>query len=100
MRASFYGRWERVGREPIPIGKPVEAYDETAYSAIVYGRGPLFFEALKTSLGEAQFDDFLRGYVAAFSWQEAMPQDLQRMAEAQCGCDLSPLFAEWVYAPP
>ncbi len=91
MRASFYGRWDRVGREPIPIGKPVEAYDETAYSAIVYGRGPLFFEALETQLGEAQFDEFLRAYTAAFSWQEAMPQDLQRMAEAQCGCDLSPI---------
>ena len=100
MRASFYGRWDRVDRKPIPIGMPVGAYDENSYSAIVYGRGPLFFVALEKELGEAKFDEFLRAYATAYSWEEATPQDLQRMAEAQCGCDLSPLFAEWVYALP
>ncbi len=100
MRDSFYGRWDRVGREPIPIGKSVGAYDEDAYSAIVYGRGPLFFEALRQELGDKPFEEFLRAYVAAFAWEEAAPQDLQRMAEAQCGCDLSALFNEWVYAQP
>ena len=100
MRASFYGRWDRVDQEPIPIGKPVGAYDETSYSAIVYGRGPLFFEALERELGEAHFDEFLRAYTAAYSWEESVPQDLQRMAEGQCGCDLTPLFNEWVYAQP
>ena len=98
MRASFYGRWDRVGREPIPIGLPVSAYDENSYSAIVYGRGPLFFEALEKDMGEAAIRRrSCTPIPAAFSWQEAMPEDLQRMAEAQCGCDLNPLFAEWVY---
>ena len=100
MRDSFYGRWDRVGREPIPIGKPVGAYSEEAYSAIVYGRGPLFFEALEKGLGAKPFEELLRAYVAAFAWEEATPQDLQRMAEAQCGCDLIALFNEWVYAQP
>jgi hypothetical protein len=97
MRESFYARWDRVGREPIPIGKPVAEYDEVAYSAIVYGRGPLFFEALQQQLGESGFNSFLQKYTAAFSWEEAMPEDLQRMAEAECGCDLDDLFNEWVY---
>ncbi len=97
MRESFYGRWDRVGREPIPIGKPVAEYDEVAYSAIVYGRGPLFFEALQQQLGESDFNSFLQKYTAAFSWEVAMPEDLQRMAEAECGCDLDDLFNEWVY---
>jgi aminopeptidase N len=100
MRDSFYGRWDRVGREPIPIGKPVAEYDEAAYSAIVYGRGPLFFEALQQRLGESGFNALLRDYSVAFSWEEATPEDLQRMAEAQCECDLHDLFNEWVYGEP
>jgi len=97
MRDSFYGRWDRVSREAIPIGRPVAAYDEGEYSAIVYGRGPLFFEALEQQMGRSTFDAFLKEYTAAFSWEEAMPQDLQRMAEDKCGCDLNDLFNEWVY---
>ena len=100
MRDSFYGRWEGVGREPIPIGKPVGEYAESAYSAIVYGRGPLFFEALEQELGEARFGALLREYTAAYSWEEAAPQDLQRLAEALCACDLNALFNQWVYGQP
>jgi aminopeptidase N len=100
MRDSFYGRWDRVGREPIPIGKPVAEYDEAAYSAIVYGRGPLFFEALQQEMGVSDFNALLRDYTAAFSWEEATPEDLQRMAEAECECDLDDLFNEWVYGSP
>jgi hypothetical protein len=100
IRDSFYGRWDRVGREPIPIGLPVAAYDEGEYSAIVYGRGPLFFEALQHQMGEAHFGGFLKAYTAAFSWEEATPEDMQRMAEAECGCDLDQLFNEWVYGNP
>jgi len=97
LRDSFYGRWDLVGREAIPIGKPVAEYDEAEYGAIVYGRGPLFFDALHERMGEASFSSFLSKYTAAFSWEEATPQDLQRMAEAECGCDLDDLFDAWVY---
>ncbi|MCX6071702.1 MAG: M1 family metallopeptidase, partial [Chloroflexi bacterium] len=100
MRESFYRRWDRVQREPIPIGKPVAEYYEDTYSAIVYGRGPLFFEALQRQLGESGFNSFLQKYTATFSWEEAMPEDLQRIAEAECGCDLDDLFNEWVYGRP
>jgi hypothetical protein len=100
MRESFYRRWDRVGQEPIPIGKPVADYDEAAYSAIVYGRGPLFFEALQQELGESGFNAFLKEYTAAFSWEEATPEDLERMAEAQCNRSLRVLFDGWVYGQP
>ena len=100
LRASFYSRWDRVERKAIPIGMPVVGYDERSYSAIVYGRGPLFIEALQQELGEESFDAFMREYTTAFAWEEATPADLQRLAEAQCGCDLTSLFQEWVYGQP
>jgi hypothetical protein len=98
--SSFYDRWDRVDRQAIPIGMPVEAYDERSYAPIIYGRGPLFFIALRDEMGEEAFDAFLRKYATAFAWEEATPQDLQRLAEAECGCDLTPLFNAWVYPEP
>jgi len=100
MRGSFYGRWDRVDREPIPLGMPVAAYDDTAYSAIVYGRGPLFIETLERHMGQSTFDAFLKAYTETFSWEEATPEDFQRVAEAECDCDLDGLFSEWVYVSP
>lgn len=98
MLDSFYGRWERVGREPIPIGLPVAEYAEGAYGAIVYGRGPLFFVALKEAMGVGPFEAFLGDYTATYSWELATPEELKALAESQCDCDLTPLFQEWVYA--
>jgi aminopeptidase N len=98
MLDSFNGRWERVDRAAIPIGLPVAEYDEGAYGAIVYGRGPLFFAALEEAMGAGNFELFLREYTGTFSWKLATPEELKALAEGVCGCDLTPLFQEWVYA--
>ncbi len=94
---TFYGRWNGVGREAIPVGLPVAAYDGVEYGAIVYGRGTIFVRELEETLGRETFDAFLRDYVARFAWEEATTADFRALAETHCGCDLEPLFAEWVY---
>ena len=48
------------------IGMPAAAYEGNAYSAIVYGRGPIFFDTLAEAMGQASFDAFLRDYVARY----------------------------------
>ncbi|MGH2537321.1 MAG: M1 family aminopeptidase, partial [Candidatus Promineifilaceae bacterium] len=95
-RNSFLGRWQSVEQAEIPIGLPAGAYEGNAYSAIVYGRGPLFFEALSEAMGGPAFDAFLRAYVAEHSWGHASGASLQATAEASCACDLDTLFAAWV----
>lgn len=96
-RQSWYGRWDRVDRADIPIGMPVANYDGVEYGAIVYGRGPLFVEALESEMGEAVFAAFLRDYVEMYSWALATGDDFRELAETHCGCDLTDLFEEWVY---
>jgi hypothetical protein len=95
-RQSWFGRWDRVNREPIPIGMPVSEYAGAEYSAIVYGRGPLFLEALARELGQAAFEDFLRDYIERNHWGIATPDGFRSLAEMHCGCDLGGLFSEWV----
>jgi len=97
FRNSLEARWESVGRAEIPIGLPVADYSGQEYSAIVYGRGPLFFVALRERLGTETFDAFIKEYSETLSWGIATPEFLQSLAEKHCGCDLDDLFKEWVY---
>ena len=94
---SLEQRWQRVEEADIAIGLPVSAYDGVEYSAIVYGRGPIFVDTLAQTMGQATFDAFLRDYAATFRWGIATTAAFKELAESHCQCDLTPLFEEWVY---
>jgi aminopeptidase N len=96
-RDSWLSRWDRVNRELIPIGMPAGSYQGKEYGAIVYGRGPLFVEALAQKMGQATFDSFLRDYVQSHKWGIGTTASFKQLAEKQCQCDLVPPFDEWVY---
>jgi len=95
FKESLHQRWERVAKEPIPIGMPAKDYSPKEYGAIVYGRGALFFEALAEEMGRESFNGFLREYVDTFRWGIAEPVDLKDLAERSCECDLSQVFTDW-----
>jgi len=97
FRSSLEDRWANVGNAKIPIGLPVAAYSGQEYGAIVYGRGPLFFVALRDEMGKEVFDQFIKDYTEALSWDIATPEKLKAMAEEHCTCELTPMFEEWVY---
>jgi hypothetical protein len=97
FRGSLEARWDNVGRANIPIGLPVAEYSPEEYGAIVYGRGPLFFVALRERMGTQVFDAFLRDYTETRSWGTSTPEFLQSLAEEHCACELDDLFNEWVY---
>jgi aminopeptidase N len=95
-RESWFGRWDRVDRAEIPIGKHAGEYAPEEYAPIVYGRGPLFVEALAQEMGQPAFDAFLGDYYTQHKWAIATPESFRRTAEAHCACDLGPLFEQWV----
>ena len=97
FRASLEDRWARVENAQIPIGLPVAGYTGSEYGAIVYGRGPLFFVALKNEMGTDIFDAFIKDYTETNAWDIATPEGMQALAEKHCACDLDAIFAEWVY---
>ncbi|MGD2146355.1 MAG: M1 family metallopeptidase, partial [Anaerolineae bacterium] len=96
-RGSWIDRWARVDQAEIPIGLPVGEYSDGAYGAIVYGRGPLFVEALAEEMGQAAFDAFLRDYYQSHAWDIGTGQAFRRLAEEHCQCDLTELFTTWVH---
>jgi len=94
---SLRGRWSAAGNEAIPIGLPVLAYEGRSYSAIIYGRGAFFFEALRDEMGESEFDAFMKEYVASNTWGIGTAENMKAIAEANCSCNLTNLFDEWVF---
>lgn len=93
---TFYDRFARTA-DDMPIGLPVAAYDGGEYGAFVYGRGPVFVRTLEEYMGRDTFDAFLREYSGRYRWQIAGTEAFRAAAEEYCGCDLGPMFAEWVY---
>jgi aminopeptidase N len=93
---SLYDRWNRVDSAEIPIGRPLGAYTPKEYGAIVYGRGPLFIDALSEHMGEEVFDSFMREYTRTFEWDIVDSGEFEAAAEAACNCRLDDLFDRWV----
>ncbi len=89
--------WRGASDTTLPIGLPVAAYSDPDYGSIVYGKGPLFFNALAETMGQDAFNAFLRDYYKTYRWGISTPEGLKTLAEKHCGCDLSPLFKEWVF---
>ena len=95
-RLSWKSRWDRIGSEAIPIGRPTSGYAPEEYSPIVYGRGPLFVAALEDLMGRERFAEFLRDYYRANTWGIATGDGFRALAEQHCGCDLGDMFRLWV----
>ncbi len=90
-------RWARVNYEEKAIGLPVAAYEGSEYGALVYGRGALFFLALRDRIGEKVMAALLRRYYAEYAWRIATTDGFRKLAEEVSGQDLGELFKKWVY---
>ncbi len=95
VRASFEGRWARVGRAAIPIGKPVAEYTPREYGAIIYGRAPLFLLALSDRMGEGVFSQVLREFTRRYRWRMATGAEFLALAEELSGRSLRELAWSW-----
>lgn len=96
-RSSWDSRWGRVDYVEIPIGLPAAAYTSETYSPIVYGRGPLFINAIAEEIGQDALDQVLRDYYQSHIWGIGTTASFRRTSETSCQCDLSELFEAWVY---
>jgi aminopeptidase N len=97
FRQDLEGRWHSIDQAEIPVGLPVKDYSEAEYSGIIYGRGGLFFEALRDEMGSENFDAFMKDYAKNNSWDIVTTEKLKAEAESHCKCDLTPIFEKWIY---
>ena len=79
-----------------PLGLPAFEYSSHNYETIVYGKGALFFDALRQRLGDARFHQALRAYLEQYKYRIATGADLQRVIEETSGESVDDLFTTWV----
>jgi aminopeptidase N len=98
MQNAFEGPYRRIreNEQDMAVGLPVEAYPEDLYGAVVYGKGPLFFDALRQRVGDRVFYKILNSYFDGYRYDVAYPEDFMAVAERVSGEDLSPLYSKWI----
>jgi hypothetical protein len=84
------------GRDAM-VAQPSGAFDRNAYAPIVYGKGPLFFEAVRRTIGDRLFDGWLRTYFNRFRYRNVQGSDLLGLAdEMGFGSATRTAFDQWM----
>lgn len=93
---SVYNQLLTVGaNRPVSAGLADFAGEET-YTAVVYGKGPLFWDALRDSVGDARFFEGLRTYAQTYRYGVAAPDDLVAAFDRAGGEAASRLYRHWI----
>ena len=80
------------------VDQPVSAFDSDQYTAIVYGKGALFFNELYKLLGPAAFDKSLSEYYRKDVFRNATTEDLLSSfrAKASDQARVDQLYQRWI----
>ena len=78
------------------FSRPMEAYTESTYGPLVYGKGPLFFHAVRDRVGLDTFYQILQTYYSTYRYQVAGGNDWLEIADQIAQEDLTSLYEEWI----
>jgi hypothetical protein len=80
------------------VDTPVTGFtNETVYSAVVYSKGALFFQALEKQMGQEAFEKSLKLYYDGWAFRTAGPADLMACFYANGSADaIAALHRRWI----
>ncbi len=79
-----------------PAADAVNRFSELAYSEVVYGKAPLFFEQMRQQLGDSLFLQALRLYADTHRYKIAKPTAPLDVFEQVSGQDLNWVYQKWI----
>ncbi len=89
-----------MGGQDKPVILPASSYEGALeYSAIVYGKGALFFDHLRALMGEAPFLSAVKTYYDAYWFDIAGPEDFKKVAQRKAPSkspEIEALFQRWM----
>lgn len=96
--AFFFGPYEQAknqGQDRAVIG-PVAGFSEGEYATFVYGKGSLFFHALRQEVGDETYFNIMQTYFTKHKYKIARPEDLLTLIEQVSGRNVEPLVETWL----
>ncbi len=101
LRGYFQGLYNRAKNEgrDAAVNQPVAAFNESDYASIVYGKGPLFYDAIRKKMGDDKFFKFLKTYFERYRYKIAFPDDVLKTAEQLYGGSLREEYQQWITSP-
>jgi aminopeptidase N len=98
LKRFFEGLYRRAQDQNAdkPVGLPVAAYTQDQYDEIVYGKGPLFFDAVRQQIGDDNFFKFLQTYYLRFKYRIAKPEDILNTLDEVSGQKVDALYDQWI----
>lgn len=82
------------------IDRPVSNFESGAdYETIVYGRGALLYDTMRTILGDRPFRRYLRDYLERYRYQIVTSADWLEMIGELGNAELLVLYEEWINSP-
>jgi hypothetical protein len=94
----FVGPYEQAknqGQDRAVVGG-VADFSEGDYGLFVYGKGPLFFHALRQELGDETYFKIMQTYYQEYKYKIARPDDLIGVIERVSGRNIEPLIETWL----
>jgi aminopeptidase N len=100
--ADFQARYQTAAEAGATgrISQGIDFYSQPeharTYAAIVYYQGALFFDALRSEIGDQAFFAALQNYYRDYQYQIAYPDDLLASFEKTAGRSLDRFYQEWL----
>jgi len=66
------------------------------FQSMTLEKGAIIFHMLRWEMGDAVFTKFLRAMLSQYTDKGIRSADLEKIADAQSGLELTPFFAQWV----
>jgi len=83
------------GRDAV-VAQPVAAFSEEDYAPIVYGKGPLFFHAMRQEVGDETYFAIMKEYLRQHKYKIATPESFLKVAESVSGRNLDAIYKQWI----
>lgn len=96
---TYYDTWNSSSATSSMWTTPAAGFTNAGalFGSQVYTRGAIALEALRSSLGDAVFQDVMRTWIETYGGGSATTAQFIALAEAVSGYDLTAFFQTWIY---